>query len=171
MKAHFLLFTLVFLFPVLNAHTQDSPFSKPSVSVGLVVSNLEQSLDFYINTIGMVKTGGFDINADFGKKSGLSDGVPFSVTILKLENSDQAGEWKVVSFNKKIKHRKPKHVQDDLGMQYITIFVNHLQPIIDRLKQKGVKFLGETPIELAKDRHFALVQDPDGNFLELIGPM
>ncbi|RZK68995.1 MAG: VOC family protein, partial [Pedobacter sp.] len=34
----------------------------------------------------------------------------------------------------------------------------------------NIKFLGSTPTILNKDMHFLLVQDPDGNFVELIGP-
>ena len=68
-------------------------------------------------------------------------------------------------------HRKQKFIQDDVGMQYITINVKSLKPVIERLKQMKVTFLGETPIPLNAKSHFALVQDPDGNFIELIGPL
>jgi hypothetical protein len=54
-------------------------------------------------------------------------------------------------------------------MQYITINVKSLKPVIERLTKQKVKFLGSTPTRLNKDLHFLLVQDPDGNFIELIG--
>ena len=119
----------------------------------------------------MVKTGSFDLNEDFTKRSGLSDGVPFSVTVLKLEDSPEANEWKLMSFGKKAAHPKQNFIQDDVGMQYITINVKALRPIIERLKQKNVPFLGSTPTALSSDLQFLLVQDPDGNFIELIGSM
>jgi hypothetical protein len=56
-------------------------------------------------------------------------------------------------------------------MQYITIQVKSLKPIIERLKKQRVTFLGNTPTPLGKDTHFVLVQDPDGNFVELIGAL
>jgi hypothetical protein len=34
-----------------------------------------------------------------------------------------------------------------------------------------VKLLGDTPIPLGGTTMFAVVQDPDGTFVELIGPM
>lgn len=74
-----------------------------------------------------------------------------------------------MSFEKKAAHRKSTFVQDDLGMQYITINVKSLKPIIERLTKLKVKFLGSTPTPLNKDMHFLFVQDPDGNFVELIG--
>jgi catechol 2,3-dioxygenase-like lactoylglutathione lyase family enzyme len=39
-----------------------------------------------------------------------------------------------------------------------------------RLKQAGVKLLGETPVSLGDKRQLVAVRDPDGNFVELIGP-
>lgn len=148
-----------------------SNFSSKLIGVGVVVSDLERSLDFYINGIGMVKTGSFDLDEDFTKRSGLSNGVPFSVTVLKLEDSSEANEWKLMSFGKKATHPEQKFIQDDVGMQYITINLKALRPVIERLKQKDVPFLGNTPTRLNDTLQFLLVQDPDGNFVELIGPM
>ncbi|QNF34821.1 VOC family protein [Adhaeribacter swui] len=148
-----------------------SNFSSKLIGSGVVVSDLDKSLDFYVNTIGMVKAYNFTINADFGKRSGLSNGVPTEVTVLKLENSPEANEWKLMSFGKKANRPQSKFIQDDTGVQYITINVKALKPVIDRLKAKNVKFLGSTPIPLNEKSHFVLVQDPDGTFIELIGPM
>jgi len=148
-----------------------SNFSSKVINIGVVVSDLEKSIDFYVNGIGMVKTGGFSLDQDFAKRSGLSGGIPISVMVLKLENSPEATEWKLMSFDKKVRHIKPKFVQDDTGMQYITIQVKSLRPIMERLKKLKVPFQGETPTPLNKDLHFLLVQDPDGNFIELIGAL
>lgn len=148
-----------------------SNFTSKVIGIGVVVSDLERSLDFYVNGIGMVKTGNFTINEDFGKRSGLSNGVATNVTILKLENSPDATDWKLMSFGSKPAHSKPKYIQDDTGMQYITIQVKALQPIIDRLTEMKVPFLGSTPTPLTAKAHFVFVQDPDGNFIELIGPL
>lgn len=148
-----------------------SNFTSKTIGVGVVVADLERSLDFYVNGIGMVKTGSFTINEDFGKRSGLTNGLAVAVTILKLENSPEATDWKLMSFGTKASHPKPKYIQDDTGMQYITINVKALQPIIDRLTQMKVLFLGSTPTPLNAKAHFLFVQDPDGNFVELIGPL
>ena len=148
-----------------------SNFSSKLIGMGVVVSDLDRSLDFYVNGIGMVKAFSFKINEDFGKRSGLSNGAPTEVTVLKLENSPEANEWKLMSFGKKAKNPKSKFIQDDTGVQYITINVKALKPVIERLKAKNVTFLGSTPIPLNQKSHFVLVQDPDGTFIELIGPM
>ena len=162
--------TLLMFGCILSAHAQ-SNFTSKVIGVGVVVADIERSLDFYVKGIGMVKTGKFTINEDFGKRSGLTDGVATNVTILKLENSPDATDWKLMSFGKKASHPKPKYIQDDTGMQYITIQVKALQPIIDRLTEMKVPFLGSTPTPLNAKAHFVFVQDPDGNFIELIGPL
>ncbi|KAA0988693.1 VOC family protein [Dyadobacter aurulentus] len=165
----FCLFFFMLLFG--SATYAQSNFSSRLIGVGVVVSDMERSLDFYVEGIGMVKTGNFTINEDFGKRSGLTNGVAVDVNILKLENSPEANEWKLMSFGKKAAHPRPKYIQDDTGMQYITIQVKALKPVIERLKQQKVDFLGNTPTALNQKLHFVLVQDPDGNFVELIGPM
>ncbi|MCF2495113.1 VOC family protein [Dyadobacter chenhuakuii] len=151
-------------------HAQ-SNFTSKSIGVGVVVADMQRSLDFYVKGIGMVKTGNFTINAEFGKRGGLTGGEAVEVNILKLENGPEGTDWKLMSFGKKASHPKPKFIQDDTGPQYITIQVKSLTPIIDRLKAQNVTFLGSTPTPLTKESHFVLVQDPDGTFVELIGPM
>lgn len=162
---------IVFLVMLTIVGYSQSNFSSKIIGVGVVVSDIERSVDFYTNGIGMVKTGGFNIGEEFAKRSGLSNGVPTAVTVLKLENSPEASEWKLMTFGKKASHPTQKFIQDDVGMQYITINVKALKPVIDRLKQMNVPFLGDTPTILNGKNHFVLVQDPDGTFIELIGPM
>jgi catechol 2,3-dioxygenase-like lactoylglutathione lyase family enzyme len=151
-------------------HAQ-SNFTSKSIGVGVVVADMQRSLDFYVKGIGMVKTGNFTINAEFGKRGGLTGGEAVEVNILKLENGPEGTDWKLMSFGKKASHPKSKFIQDYTGPQYITIQVKSLTPIIDRLKAQNVTFLGSTPTPLTKESHFVLVQDPDGTFVELIGPM
>jgi len=148
-----------------------SNFTSKQIGAGVVVADMERSMNFYVNVIGMVKTGNFTINAEFGKTGGLTGGDAVDVNILKLENSPEASEWKLMSFGKKATHPKQKFIQDDTGVQYITIQVKSLKPIIERLKEQKVPFLGSTPTPLNKNAHFVLVQDPDGTFVELIGPI
>ena len=148
-----------------------SEFSSGTISIGVVVHDLQKSINFYTDVLGMVNTGGFEVTEDFALKSGLSNGVPFKVTVMKLEDTNEATQWKLMSFGNKKGHKLPKYIQDDTGMQYTTIFVKSLKPFYERIKQHNVKLLGDTPIPLDGDNHFILVQDPDGTFIELIGPM
>ena len=169
MKSFVLLAVLLVSVPSYAVQAPDD-FAKSAISIGVVVEDLNKSLDFYLNVIGMVKTGEFGVDAAKAKELGLSNGNSFDVKVLKLENSENAPEWKLMSFGKKANHPKQNYVPDDNGMQYITIFVKSMKPLLQRINQHGVKILCTSPSMLDETRQFVLVQDPDGNFIELIGP-
>jgi catechol 2,3-dioxygenase-like lactoylglutathione lyase family enzyme len=153
------------------AAAQTNEFTSETISVGVVVSDLEKSLEFYTKVIGMKKAGGFSVNADMGRRTGLTGGVPVDITILRLGDGKTATDWKLMSFGKPATQPKKQLIQDDTGPQYITIHVKALKPFLARIKEHNVKLLGETPISLGGTTQFVLVQDPDGTFVELIGPM
>jgi predicted enzyme related to lactoylglutathione lyase len=170
----FTFFTVVLTIVIMSATAQNqelkSEFSNPTIFVGSVVTDLAKSVEFYTKIIGMTKTGEFSVDGPKAKDLGLTDGRPVYVTVLKLVDSPQANEWKLMSFGTKPGHKKPKYLHDDTGMQYITILVNHLNPIIERIEKNSIQILSGKPSVLGENRFFILVQDPDGTFIELIGP-
>lgn len=150
---------------------QAAEFSSDVISIGVVVSDLDKSLHFYTNVLGMKKTGSFTVDAAGGKRTGLTDSVPVAISVLRLGDGPTATDWKLMSFGKPAAHPRQRHLHDDTGMQYITLNVTSLKPFLKRLKDNQVPLLGETPIPLGGKNHFVLVQDPDGTFVELIGPL
>ena len=160
----------VFMLAVLHLTAQIEEFSNPNIFVGNVVEDLDNSVEFYTKVIGMTKTGEFSVDKAKATKLGLSDKYTLDVVILKLEDSPQASEWKLMSLGTKTNHPKQNWIHDDTGMQYITLLVNHLDPFIERIKKNKVEILSEEPSSLGNDRYFILIQDPDGTFIELIGP-
>lgn len=164
-----ILFALLFVAGIFTANAQ-SEFSHPGIFVGNVVEDLDKSVKFYTEVIGMTKTGEFSVPVNKAKTLGLTDKYDLNVTVLKLEDSPNATEWKLMSVGTKANHPKQKWMSDDTGMQYITILVNHLDPFIERCKKNKVKILSEEPSSLGDNKFFILVQDPDGTFIELIGP-
>lgn len=147
-----------------------SEYTTPTIQIGVVVSDLDRSMAFYQNVMGMKKVNLYDIQSDFAMRSGLSGGIPFKAEVLKIEDTPGATEWKLISFDKPAQHPKQKWIQDDTGMQYITFQVKSLKPFLERFEKYNVELLGETPTELNEELSFVLVQDPDGTFVEVIGP-
>ncbi len=170
----FLPFSLLIVLVIFAAYSFTKPdpseFDRGIIEFGVVVEDFEKSYDFYVNVLGMTQTGGFDVDEEFGKRSGLTGGEPFKVAILKLKDSDQSTQWKIMSFNKKPTHPKPNFIQDDTGVQYVTIFVKSMKPFLERIKKNKVTLLGDTPTALDENTQFVLIQDPSGTFIELIGP-
>ncbi|MCG6923925.1 MAG: VOC family protein [Acidobacteria bacterium] len=155
-----------------GAATADETFTGGAIHMGVVTKDLDASVAFYTDVIGMKKAGGFEVDAAFGKTSGLTRGLPLSVTVLKLRDSPDASQFKLMSFEKDAQTPKSQHIEDALGIQYITLMVTDLTPLVARLEKAGVPLLGETPVPLGDSGNsFVLVQDPDGTFIELIGPM
>ena len=153
-----------------NSNAQ-SEFSKGAISVGVVVEDLDESIDFYTNVVGMVQLREFQVDGEKAKQMGLSNGESFDVKVLKLENSEEAAEWKLMSFNKKTSAKNRSFIPDENGIRYVTIFIKSMKPLLERIKKHNVPTLGETPTMLDESRQFVLIQDPDGNFVEFIGPM
>lgn len=171
MKKLTLILIIVVMASISSKTLAQSEFSSGLIGVGVVTLDIDKSLDFYLNVIGMTKVGEFDVDESFGKISGLTKGIAFHVDVLKLQDSPEANQWKLMSFKKEGSHPMPKYIHDDTGMQYVTINVNSLDPFLKRIKENNVKLLGETPVPLGEKDHFVLVQDPDGTIIELIGPL
>ncbi len=150
-----------------NSQAQNE-YDKPFISIGVVVSDLETSLGFYKNIIGMTETGEFTVDESIAKTSGLTGGKPFHVKVLKLMDDPAAAEYKLMSFGNDLEDAD-QHIQDQNGMQYITLFIKSTADVLKRLKDNNIKLLGETPILLPDGKTFILVQDPDGVFIEIIG--
>lgn len=164
-------FTAVVLFVFIQFHGygQSDVFKENAIHIGVVTSDVNRSLKFYTEVLGMQKTGGFDLSADFGKRSGLTGGLPVSVTVLKLTDAPSATQWKIMQFPG-LKPAKKKVIQDQVGMRYITIMVNSVTPFIERIRANKIPFMGDTPVKLDDGQQFILIQDPDGVFIEIIGP-
>jgi catechol 2,3-dioxygenase-like lactoylglutathione lyase family enzyme len=161
---------LILSHPTTSVVCAQNEFSKSAISIGVVVEDLKESVEFYCDVVGMVEVREFSVNAEKATTMGLSDGEHFDVEVLKLENSEEAAELKLMSFGKKSSHRNQAFIPDENGIRYLTIFVKSMKPLIDRIAKSGTKTLGQTPTMLDAQRQFVLIQDPDGNFLEFIGP-
>jgi len=163
---------LLFTFQIGYSQTDSAKeaFEQNYIQIGIIVQNLEETLNFYTNILGMKKVSEFSVDKDFSLKSGLANGTPFDVTVLQLNNNKESSLIKIMSFNSKTKIKKDNFIKDAIGVRYFTIHVKALKPFIDRLKKNNIKFLGKTPIQLNKDTQFVAIQDPNGVFIELIGP-
>ncbi|QLE00147.1 VOC family protein [Galbibacter sp. BG1] len=137
------------------------------VDIGIVVTNMEKSLALYKDVLGMKEVNAFTIDKDFGKKSGLTSGLSTDVKVLQMEEGEQSTQLKLMTFGKH-KDWYPDYIQQDLGVQYITIHVDDIAPFLDRIKKYKIKLLGETPISLGDGRQFVLIKDYDGTFIEII---
>lgn len=113
---------------------------------------------------------GADVPGEIANAAGLTDGRPFCIETLKLDEGADATEWKLVQVEG-ARRAAASHIHDGAGLQYVTMHVQALAPLLARLIEHGIQPPADHPLGLGNGQYFALVRDPDGVFIELIGPL
>jgi catechol 2,3-dioxygenase-like lactoylglutathione lyase family enzyme len=163
------------LLVAVRAPSQDTPkpkeFSKAVIDLGMVVRDIDKSAKFYTDVIGFTEAKGFSVTGDLGRKIGLIDGHPVDIRVFVLGEGDLATRLKIMSFPQ-VAGKAPDQgfIHSTFGFRYLTIFVTSTDRAMERLRKANVKPIGETPLEIGTGTRLTTVRDPDGNFIELIGP-
>jgi catechol 2,3-dioxygenase-like lactoylglutathione lyase family enzyme len=163
--------TVLWAAPATHAADLASSFSKPTIDIGIVARDVEKSAKFYTDTIGLKEIEGFSAPAELGKKIGLVDSHPINVRVFVTDEIEGATRIKLMSFPEAMgKLPDRSYIHSTLGINYLTLFVDDMDQALARLKKADAKLLGETPVSLGGKTQLVVVRDPDGNFIELIGP-
>lgn len=145
-------------------------FSKTTIDIGVVVSDVEKAAKFYTQGLGFTETGGFDVAAQMANDTGLTDNKPFKVRTFNLGKEPTATTLKIMQIagSKAVDNQ---YIGSSQGFRYLTVFVADLSRALERLKQLQIATV-KPPYRLAGGNNYlVLVKDPDGNTIELIGPM
>lgn len=158
-----------------KAPAADSPFSRTTIDLGTVVSDLDRSVKWYTEGLGLKELKPFDVPGDFGEKIGLSRGLPFQVRVLVLGDGEQATKLKLMQFESAPGARVDQtYIHSSLGFRYLTLFVNDIDATIARAAKVGSKPIGAgvspLPEGFPEGIYIAVLRDPDGNFVEVVGP-
>ncbi len=122
---------------------------KDSLDLGIVVSDINASLNFYQNILGL----------KFIEERPATSGTMYR---LRFGTSD----FKVIKpFT--IPAKGPVGIPNQLGFRYVTFIVKNLSEICEQLKSKGVEFV--MPLKESRPgTRLAMVKDPDGNIVEFV---
>jgi hypothetical protein len=91
--------------------------------------------------------------------------------VFLLGEGEKQSRIKMMSFPKaKAAKSDQRFIHSTLGFSYLTLHVMNLDASMKRLKAAKIPFEGETPVALGGNNALLVVRDPDGNFVELIGP-
>lgn len=121
--------------------------AKAAMDLGVLVSDITASLNFYENLLGMEKEGETPLPI------GTMHRMKFGDSLFKLVES------------KKELAKGPSGMAAQLGFRYVTFQVTNISEICEALKKKDVYFsIPET--ELMPGVKIAMVKDPDGNTVE-----
>jgi catechol 2,3-dioxygenase-like lactoylglutathione lyase family enzyme len=159
--------------PSLPAEDAVPVFSKATADLGIVVRDIEASAKFYADVLGMTEVKGFSVDGEKASSFGLTDKKSVNVRVFVLdENAKARTSFKLMSFPDAPGAKQDQQfIHSTIGVSYLTLFVTDMKASLARLKKADVKLLGETPASLGGKNYITVFHDPDGNFIELIGPM
>ena len=75
------LFLLTRLAAAAHGDHHGSPFSEPTIDLGCVVSDLDAAVEFYTEAIGFKEAGGFQVDGDYAKEVGLTNGETLDIKV------------------------------------------------------------------------------------------
>ena len=158
---------LAVVFAANNVHAEES-FASKTIDIGMVVSDIDKSVKFYTEAIGMKESAGFSVPGEYAAKVGLSDNHKLDVRVLTLGEGPEATKLKLMQFpkvdSKKLRNR---FIHTTLGVSYITLHVTDTKAAVARLKKHEVKTLKKSPLPLPaplpSSVFLTMVRDPDGN--------
>ncbi|QGJ70018.1 VOC domain-containing protein [Planctomycetales bacterium 10988] len=151
-------------------------FQSAIVHFGIVVHDIEVSREFYTKALGFEEASTFEVAPEQATKIGLTHQLPLKVYVMKAGKGENATQVKLMEIygapNQRVDHTTIAH---SLGVSYLTVMVKNLPRAIAMAKKYGAAPLAEGPVKIAGDAepplYIVLVRDPDGNLIELIGPM
>ena len=145
-------------------------FTKPTIDIGCVVSDIDASLKFYKEAVGFDESGGFKVPGEFAAEAGLTD-KPLDVKVLTLAGDQGKTQLKLMQIEGDSAKQKNDQINTTLGFSYITVFVKSTKAAMQRLKKANVKPLAKGPAKIPNtELVLIVVRDPDGNMIELLGP-
>jgi len=164
-----LLFVSIGLFSLCG---KPAKFAKGIVDIGIVAEDLERTVKFYTEAVGLKEIKGFEASAQKATQFGLTDNQPAKVRVFVLGDSHDSARLKIMAFPKR-PGAKPdqRFIHSTIGISYLTLRVSDMDDALARLKKAKVKTLGKTPVSLGGKMRITVFHDPDGNFVELIGPV
>lgn len=154
-----------------KASSKPGDFTTTTVDFGIVCSDVERSVDFYTQAVGMTELDSFDVDAGLAQAVGLTDNQPFRVHVLVLGKGETATKIKLMDFKKAPgKKGNQDFIHSTLGMRYTTFFVKDITVANMRMIAYGSMPLSKGLQEIPDGRFLGVYRDPDGNFVELVGP-
>ena len=123
--------------------------AKNSLDLGILVSDIKASLEFYRDTLGLEYVG--ETPVWFGTMHRLRFGT---------------SDFKVIQPNT-IPPKGSIGLESQLGFRYVTFVIQGLTELCKELQSKGIEFFLPEK-EMRPGVRIAMVKDPDGNVVEFV---
>ncbi len=163
------------------AQAQDAPqaaesaYASATIDLGTVVSDLDRSAKWYTEALGLKEVESMSVPGDFAGRIGLSNKLPFKVRVFVIGEGDKATKLKLMQFPTAPGARVDQtFIHSSYGFRYLTLFVKDIDASVEQAAKHGAKPIGDGVVGLPEGFpagiFIAVLRDPDGNFVELVGP-
>ena len=134
-------------------------------AIGLVVSDINESEEFYVDILGFKPSGGFELSSEWSQEAGMAEGLPFAVKVFRLQEKETATMLKLAYFDKEVTKEAMKGIAQKAGANYLTFYYSNLDTVKERIIKSDIPIVGEVERERYK---LLIIRDPNGVFVELI---
>ncbi|MDE2977193.1 MAG: VOC family protein [Acidobacteriota bacterium] len=125
--------------------------TKDSIDLGIVVRDAEASLQFYRDTLGLEDQG------EMPMPGGTMHRLLCGTSLIKLVSLSRAPAASA----------PPGGIAGATGYRYWTISVSNLDEVTARAEEAGRKVV-ISPREIRPGIKISMIEDPDGNWVELL---
>ena len=123
--------------------------AKGSLDLGVIVSDIKASLNFYQNILGLEFAGITPV------MHGTMHRLRFGASDLKLIEVKSVPPRGIIGL------------ENQLGFRYVTFVIENLSEVCTELKNAGIEFTVPEK-EIRPGVRIAMVKDPDGNIVEFV---
>ena len=137
---------------------------------GFVVSDIERSLGFYRDLLGLKEERNMIVEGEFISK--LVGYPEARLHIVYLGMGDMRHAVELIQYLEPAGKRAASIQRNDVGATHLGVIVDDLDAFYQRLSKEGVKFVSPPALRPQAEYPWALkacyLHDPDGNLLEFI---
>ena len=133
---------------------------------GIVVGNMEKSIHFYRDILGL------RIYRDMQEEGKFIDTilglVNVKVRTVKMTSENGNTLIELLDYQSHRREKKEKHEIFDIGASHVAFEVKDIEQEYKRLKEQGIVFTAEPQISLDGKAKVTFCFDPDGVPIELV---
>ena len=138
--------------------------------VGIIVGDMDRSIDFYCNTLGFELIQKVDLCSGETVEKGVGiNSAQIMLAHLKLGSTQTIIEL-LHYINPRSKPMPADAKSNDIGVGHVAFNVDDPDAYYERLKSKGVVFISPGVMDSSTGERFCYFFGPDGVVLEFIKP-
>lgn len=135
------------------------------LEIGLCVADLDRSLGFYRDILGFELVSRIGTPVDAAIAAGFADSA-YTVVRLALPTGERI---KLFAPHRPMADgKRPRRPLDQVGFAYLTLIVEDIAAACAYIADQGHPPRAPAPYPLRPDVLVGLVEDPDGNLIELV---